>query len=221
MKQRLCKHSGFDLDIILNENRCSMLTVLGKRGRWAKLSLHRMFLDAPEDVLTAIAAYIKEKDEASFQIIRSYISSMRHRVDYSHRLKTSSLYTRGKVYDLQEIYDEVNWEYFQGKLKLWITWFDRSNKKRGSRVVFGQYLNALKLIKINKMLDDAAFPKYFLDFIVYHEMLHHKIPSYLDEKGVLRVHSKEFKEKERAFKQYKQAKAWELEHRHQFFAELN
>ncbi|MDR3624341.1 MAG: hypothetical protein P4L16_04285 [Chlamydiales bacterium] len=221
VKQRLSDKSGFEFELIINENSSNMLAVLDKRDKWAKLSLHKMFLEAPESVITAVATYVKKKDSSAFAVIRSYIHSNLPRFDYSHRLDARTLYTNGKVYHLQKVYDEINKKYFESKVKLWITWFDRLPKKNCSRIVFGQYFEALKLIKINKMLDDRSFPRYFIDYVVYHEILHHVVPSYIDEKGVARVHSKEFKERELIFKDYHRAKAWELEHRHQFFAEFN
>lgn len=221
VKKQISKHSGYQLDIILNENRSSMLSVLDQRGNWAKLSLHRMFLEAPEAVISAVATYLKERSESAFAVIRTYIRANLHRFDYSHKLDPRTLYSEGKIYNLQEIYDKINQEYFNNEVKLWISWQDRPSKKNCSRIVFGQYFEVLKLIKINKMMDDVSFPKYFVSYVVYHEMLHHVIPSYIDEKGISRIHSKEFKEREQYFKDYRKAKAWELEHRHKFFAELN
>lgn len=221
VRRKLCERSGYQLEIIVNENRSSMLTVLDKRGKWVKLSLHRMFLAAPEGVINAVAEYLREKNESASKIIRSFIQANLRRIDYSHRLDPRTLYSQGHLYHLQEIFDEVNEEYFTGSVKLWITWFDRLPKKNSSRIVYGQYFEALKLIKVNKMLDNEAFPRFFVSFVVYHEMLHHVIPSYVDKRGVQCIHSKEFKEREQLFKEYKKAKAWELEYRHQFFAELN
>lgn len=220
VKQKLSEQTGYNLEIIVNENRSSMLSVLSKKGKWAKLSLHRMFLNAPDNVIDAIALYLKNKEDPSFALVRSYIQTNLQRVDYSHRLNPRSLYTQGSVYNLQEIFDEINEQYFTGKVKLWLTWFEKPQKKT-SRIVYGQYFEALKLIKINKLLDDKQFPRYFLAFVIYHEMLHHVIPSYIDERGIQCIHSKQFKEREIQFKDYRQAKAWELEFRHRYFAELN
>ena len=220
VKQKLSERTGYDLEIIVNENRSSILNVLSKKGNRAKLSLHRMFLNAPDTVIDAVASFLKNRQDPSIAVVRSFIQTNLQRVDYSHRLNPRTLYTQGKVYNLQQIYDEVNYEYFSGKVKLALTWFNKSQKKT-SRIIYGQYYEALKLIKINKLLDDHEFPKYFLAFVIYHEMLHHEVPSYIDERGVQCIHSKQFKEREHKFKDYKKAKEWELEFRHRYFAELN
>jgi hypothetical protein len=220
VRQKLSERTGFNLEIIVNENRSSMLSVLSKKGKWAKLSIHRMFLHAPDEVIEAVAKYVKNKEDPSFKVVRSFIHANIQRVDYSHRLNPMSLSTQGRIYNLQEIFDEINQEYFMGKVKLGLTWVDKPHKKT-SRIVYGQYYETLKLIKISKLLDDIQCPRYFLAFVIYHEMLHHVVPSYIDEKGVHCIHSKQFKEREMQFKDFQKAKAWELEFRHRYFAELN
>jgi hypothetical protein len=48
-------------------------------------------------------------------------------------------------------------------------------------------------------------------------MLHHVCPSYVDEKGLHRIHSKEFKNKEKQFIHYELAQRWVREHHADFF----
>jgi hypothetical protein len=220
VQKKIADRSGYNLEIIVNENRSSLLSVLSKKGKWARLSLHRIFLNAPEAVIEAVALFIKNKKDPSFIRIKSFIQSTIKEVDYSHRLDLKSLSTKGRCFDLEELFNEINREYFDNRVNLKITWHERPNKKT-SRIVYGQYYEILKLIKINKMLDDPQFPRFFLKFVIYHEMLHHVIPSYIDDKGVQCVHSKSFKYMELKFKEYNQAKKWELEFRREYFAELN
>jgi hypothetical protein len=64
------------------------------------------------------------------------------------------------------------------------------------------------MIRINPILDSRSVPRYFLEFIVYHEMLHADIGI---KKGVVRriIHSSEFKKREKLFKHYEKAINWE------------
>lgn len=217
VRQKLAESSGFQYELIINENRSHMVSILERKANKVRLSLHRMFLEAPENVIEALAKYVKALDKAAFSVVRSYISANLPRFDYSHKLDSSKLAHKGKYYDLQELYEQVNQEYFSGSLKLSITWLDRIPKKKASRIVYGQYFPALRLIKINKLLDERSCPKYFIAFVIYHEMLHNYMPSYVDEKGVTRIHGKEFKELEKQFRFYEQAKDWELQFRSSFF----
>jgi predicted SprT family Zn-dependent metalloprotease len=221
VERKLSERSGFRLQLIINENRSDVLAILDRGQNWAKVSMHRMFLEAPENVIDAVANYVQALDKSAFSVIRTYISENFHRFDYSHRIDPRNLETRGKFYDLQKIYDQVNQEYFERQIKLKITWLNRIPKKSCSRIIYGQYFQALRLIKINRLLDDPAFPEYFVAYVIYHEMLHHVVPYFVDEKGLTRIHSKEFKEREKLFRHYRAAKDWEQEFRYSFFAELN
>ncbi len=105
-------------------------------------------------------------------------------------------------------------------LNLTITWFGKPGLRNRSRVTFGLYHDPLKLIKIHRLLDSPSFPEYLVSYVIYHEMLHCVCPAYVDEKGVNRIHSKEFKEKETEFCHYELAQEWIREHQELFFADL-
>ena len=118
----------------------------------------------------------------------------------------------GKVYDLSEILLFLNDKYFNGVLKrddIFITWMKNTAHRRVSSITFGCYYPHLRLIKINRSLDNGDIPFYFLEFVVYHEMLHHFHPIKRDVRGRRRVHSKAFKEDELKYENFAQAKDFE------------
>lgn len=172
------------------------------------ISMHEMFLKAPQNVMDDLACYFRGEKKAISPRIRAFIEDGYKRLDYSHTVDTSKLETRGLVYDLKAIYDELNLEYFEGLLALFITWFGKHIQKNRSKINFGLYYDPLKLIKVNRIMDTSQFPEYVVKFIIYHEMLHHVCPSYHDDKGIHRIHSKEFKALEKKFRDYKAAQAW-------------
>jgi hypothetical protein len=218
-KERLSRHLDIGVDVVVNENRSIMLNVLEKTRNWVRLSVHRMFLDAPEDVISAIARYIRGKKNGSQKdfLIRGYIQSNLGRFNYSHTVNKEKLISQGRYYDLKEIYESLNRFYFKNSLKLNITWFGQWKKRSRTRVIFGQYYDHLKLIKIHRLLDDPFFPSYFVTFVVYHEMLHDIIPGYIDEKGIYRPHGEQFKKREREFYDFERAHLWEKQNRPLFF----
>lgn len=220
--KKLKRHLDFPCELIVNENRSTMLHILERKREYARLSVHRMFLDAPEEVVLAIAHYIRgsrrEKEERDRRI-RSYIQSNLPRFDYSDRLDVSKLETQGRFYDIKEIFDELNCRYFQSALSLALTWFGDSCRptKRSFRIVFGQYFDHLKLIKVHRLLDDPFFPRYFVEYVLYHEMLHHVVRGFVGENGRYRVHGPDFKRRERLFIDYERAIKWEEEHKEALF----
>jgi hypothetical protein len=64
-----------------------------------------------------------------------------------------------------------------------------------------------KLIRIHPALDQVFVPRYFVEFIVYHELLHHVIPP-VRVNGRYQIHSPAFRQREREFPAYAEAMAW-------------
>jgi hypothetical protein len=216
LQEQLQLHLKNKLKLKINDNRSTMLSV-----RWepdyTQVSLHRIFLNAPQNVMDALACYIHKKDKAVAPTVRAFIEDNWKNLDYSSQVDTKKLYTQGHVYNLKDIYNALNQEYFDGRLNLFITWFGKKNSQNKSQITFGLYYDPLKLIKINRLLDNRSFPDYVVSFIVYHEMLHHVSPSYYDEKGHHKIHSKEFKALEKRFQYFKQAQKWIKENQEHLF----
>lgn len=206
-QEQLEMSAGVKLQLKINDNRSTMLSV-----KWepdcTKVSLHRMFLKAPQNIMQELACYFKGDNRKLSPSIKAYIETHLQELDYSHELDLSKLETKGSIYDLKKIYQDLNQEYFKGSLDLYITWFGEIEKKNRQRITFGLFHDPLRLIKINRILDNQSFPCYFVAFVVYHEMLHHVCPTYVDKNGFKQIHSKEFKEKEQEFKYFKDARQW-------------
>ncbi len=217
LKLKLRKHLKRDVELVINENRSTMLSLQKKRNR---LSLHKMFLDAPDHVIAAIAHYIRGSRRKSTEqnlVLRGYIQENLSRFDCSHRLKRANLVQKGEIYDLQPLYDELNTRYFEGALDLGLTWFGARRLNSRSRITFGLYQDNLRLVKMHRILDDPFVPEFFVRFILYHEMVHAIVPGYVDERGHFRIHGREFKERERQFEHYRQAVEWEKKNKMHFF----
>jgi len=219
-QKRLEKYLQFPCLLKINENRSTMIHLLERNRKEVRLSIHKMFLDAPENVIAAIAHYLRgtRKNRSLYdQEIKNYIHINLERFDYSHLLNKQELLTQGVFYDLEKIYHDINHQYFNSSLDLHLTWFGKRWAKNRSRIVFGQYLTTLKLVKIHRMLDDPFFPEFFVSFILYHEMLHAHVPATLDERGKCHIHGRAFKEQEKKFRYYREAIAWERANKDKFF----
>jgi hypothetical protein len=218
-QQQVENLAGVKLKLKINDNRSTMLSV-----RWepdcTKVSLHRMFLQAPQNVMQSLACYIRQEHKIISRDVKAFIEDGLKKLDYSHTVDKSKLYVEGSQYNLKDLYDELNDLYFKGRLKLFITWFGKPSKPNKNRLTLGLYHEQLKLIKINQILDDPKIPKYVISYVIFHEMLHHVCPSYVDEKGMHRVHSKEFKSKEIYYEHFYLAQTWIKEQQTNLFADL-
>lgn len=197
----------------INDNTSTMLSV-----KWepdcTKVSLHRLFLSAPNNIMEALACHIRHENSDVAPMVKAFIEDRLKLIDYSDSVDKDKLITKGSVYDLLHMYKKINRDYFHREMDLKITWYGTPICKNQSRLTFGLYYQPLRLIKINKMMDkkkrsgDPLFPEFFVEYVIYHEMLHHRCPAYYDALGKHRVHTREFKAEEKKFKYFKEATEW-------------
>jgi len=205
LRQHLEKGSGKAVSLVLTDNSTSLLSLRGDKY-CAKLRLHRMFLSADAPVLDELAEFIKNKRKKT-PLIRQFISGNAHAIKRKPPNKIT-IQPQGKHYDLLKMYDSINAEYFEGKVSAEITWGARKPRRAAARMTLGSFSSHCNIIRINPRLDSRRVPKYFIELIVYHEMLHADIG--IDNGAKRRsLHSKEFKRREKLFKYYDKAIEWE------------
>ncbi|HKW17935.1 MAG TPA: SprT-like domain-containing protein [Terriglobales bacterium] len=168
---------------------------------------------APKYVLQAIAHILLAKmfrkpvDPMHAVRYRRYVSS-RHMAQKAHlvrqlRGRKRIASARGRAYDLDAIFENLNVRFFHGLLaRPQMTWSGERARNR-----LGHYDPAHNAIVISRVFDHPRVPRYAVEYIVYHEMLHLKHPVKL--KGSRRcVHSSEFQAEEREFPQLAEAKKY-------------
>ncbi len=196
---------GPAVSLVLTDNSTSMLSARVKGGV-THVRLHRMFLNAGEPVLAEIVSFLKCRKGAK-SCFRDFVRRNRERLREKPPKKIS-VKTIGRHHDLRELFDEINAEYFESAIDALITWGVRSSRYAVRKRTLGSYNGSSNIIRINPVLDKKSVPRYFVAFVVYHEMLHKVVGK--SRQGSRRcVHSQEFKKMERLFKQYERAKAWE------------
>ncbi len=116
----------------------------------------------------------------------------------------------GRFFDLRAIFDRLNRKFFRNSLKGYTICWGRRRKRRPERYfVFGTIREEEKIIRIHPLLDASFVPLWFLEYVVYHEMLHAVVPEEIDASGRRRIHTKEFYRRERQFPGYARARRWE------------
>lgn len=112
--------------------------------------------------------------------------------------------------NLKEIFDKLNTEYFESKITASIEWGKKVNKKNLTSFRFGSYDPKKKLIRIHPRLQQYFVPLSVLELTVYHEMCHQWAPM-KRKRGLWVAHHPQFKEKEREYRFYNEARSWEKE----------
>jgi len=168
---------------------------------------------APESVLEAIAhillakIYRKPIDAAHATRFRRHVSSRdisaKAHLMRQIRGRKRIVSAKGHVYHLEEIFDDLNRQFFHGLLaQPLMTW-----SQQRSRRSLGHYDPAHNAIVVSRIFDHPLVPRCAVEYIVYHEMLHLKHPVKL--RGSRRcVHGKEFQAEEQMFPHLRQAKAF-------------
>jgi hypothetical protein len=110
--------------------------------------------------------------------------------------------------NLKEIFDKLNNEYFESKIKANIEWGKKVHKKNLTSFRFGSYDPEKQLIRIHPRLQQYFVPMSVLELTVYHEMCHQWAPM-IRKRGMLIAHHHQFKEKERQYRFYDEAHSWE------------
>jgi hypothetical protein len=170
--------------------------------------MHWMFLNAGEEIIREIAGFIKTR-KGRTPLIRKFIGENRAFLKKKERpVSRLSLRTEGKFHDLKEIFDKLNRGYFNGKINAFIGWGKQHSRRLVRKRTLGSYCRHGNTIRISPVLDGKNVPRYFLEFVVYHEMLHSDMK---EEKknGRRLVHPPEFKTREQLFREYEKATAWE------------
>ena len=83
--------------------------------------------------------------------------------------------------------------------------------------MFGTIQEEDRVIRINRALNQPFVPLWFLQYVLYHEMLHSIVPDEIVSRGRRRVHTEEFNRRERQFPGYRRARHWEEENLSRFF----
>ena len=119
----------------------------------------------------------------------------------------------GRYFDLRAIFDQLNAKYFRNRLRGYtITWGRKRRERPREYFIFGSIQEQDKIIRIHPLLDACFVPRWFLRYVIYHEMLHAVVPDKYDRKRKRRiVHTEEFNEREKKYPSYRRAKAWEEE----------
>ncbi|GJL79240.1 MAG: hypothetical protein NPINA01_22290 [Nitrospinaceae bacterium] len=110
--------------------------------------------------------------------------------------------------NLQEIFDRLNGEYFNGGIEAEVGWGRDSKTPNLNSIRFGSYDYSKKTIRIHPRLNQDFVPYQVVELTVYHEMCHQWAPT-RRENGMRRDHHADFKKKEKEYRFYQEARRWE------------
>jgi len=168
---------------------------------------------APETILHAIAhillakLYRKPVSAQQSDRYRRYsqseaVAKQSERIRQTRGRKRIST-PHGHHYNLDEVFEAVNQRFFHGLLgRPTLTW-----SAHAARRLLGHYDPAHNTIVVSRVFDRPNTPRYAIEYLLYHEMLHLKHPVKV-RAGRRCVHSREFQAEERLFPELEQAREY-------------
>jgi hypothetical protein len=205
----LAKRLGRPIRLVVTDNRSTMLAARSKGGR-LEVRLHHMFLTASENILDAVGDYLSDSDVQAAGMIDLFVEENRARF-VAPGPPQAALRSAGRHHDLRAIADDLARRHFGGEVNVRITWAKRVQPKRRQRSLqLGTYLPEERLIRIHPALDQSWVPGYFVEAVVFHEMLHHDMPAVV-QNGRRHYHTRAFRTRERSFECHSAAQQWQKE----------
>jgi hypothetical protein len=188
----------------------SLNTTIRLREGHIHVSLSDLLEGAPETVIRAIAhillakLYRKPIDPAQNRRYKRFASSaaVTRQTELIRQARGSKRFSgpEGRFYNLDEVFESLNLRFFGGLLgRPELTWSEHMAKRS-----LGHYDAAHNTIVVSRVFDRPSSPRYAIEYLLYHEMLHLKHPVRM--RGLRRcVHPPEFKAEEALFPQLAEA----------------
>ncbi len=196
---------GRTVSLTFTNNATSMISVKAT-GCGTEVRIHRIFLGAGASVIDEVAAFIGS-GRGKTPLVRAFIRQHRGFLKGSSPRK-KSIRAEGDCHDLLDIARRINAGYFENRVSAGITWGARTRRRAVRRRTLGSYNADTGVITISPVLDRKTVPLFFVEFIVYHEMLHADIGVKM-KNGRRLVHTREFRRRESLFREYGRAVSWE------------
>jgi len=187
-------------------------TIRLRQGR-VLVRVSDILVGSPREVLYALASILIAKlyrlkaSKAHESLYRAHTmnppiidASQAARRMRGYKITTSAA---GKVYDLAELFTQLNARYFDDQLaRPELSW-----SQRPTRRILGHHDHVHRVIIISSTLDSAAIPRFVVEYVLFHEMLHVKHPARVVS-GRTIYHGRRFRDDERTFERFDEALKW-------------
>lgn len=191
---KIARDEGLNFyDIVWHDN----IQIMASIDKRKYLRLQKVFLEADDETLRSLFRHIlRKRRHGDDERINGFLSERSLRKD-RNTLSTNHLKDCygpvGNHHNLDQILNEVMRKYACQTDDVLIAWRSASGGYRS--ITWGTYkrLDDCGLIRINSLLDMPNVPKYVIESVVYHELVHHLVPT-TKQNNKRVVHGARFKE---------------------------
>ena len=144
--------------------------------------LHRAFSEAPEEVCDSLARWllVGRRARRACKLLDDWIDQRMLR-ESTPPPPAPTLHPDGETYDLGTLAQEVLAQRFQGHFGEvrplpGLTWGRRARSRSRHSLRLGSYDPLTHVVRIHPVLDQPEVPRWFVCFVLAHELLHAKWP---------------------------------------------
>jgi len=205
LHRRLAGFLDESIDLIATDNRRTLISWRRRKSGVLRVRMQRQFAFEADEVIRAAAQLIRTGDPACRALVRGAAQRFRLRPPKRRGPRVQTF--RGRHHDLEVIVAAQTRRHFRAPFDGRIGWSrtDRGLKRRTIRL--GSWSSEHRLIRIHPALDQRSVPRYVVNFVVFHELLHADLKS--ESAGGRRiVHSAEFRRREARHPDHDRARRW-------------
>lgn len=206
LHRRLGVALGEPIDLIGTRNRRTIISWRRLESGLLRIRCLRQFALADEDVVLALARFVRSRDPAARETLNAF--SLQVRVNDRRRPQRPRFAAPfGRHHDLQWHFDAENKSRFDGDFRARIGWSVGSRGRERRSIRLGSWAPEHRLIKVHPVLDHDQVPAFVVGFVVFHEMLHGVMGA--AQQGERRVfHTPAFRAREADHPSYHRAQEW-------------
>lgn len=207
LQEALRLASGKKVLLHLTDNRSRMVSMRREPGGIILLRLQRSFLEAPPEVIEDLAMLAMGRREAGGSV-QKFVNAMSGQSVAPRARKRKSV-TAGQVHDLDMYCRLLNETYLNGRSKAAVTWGRKPPRRKTRTIRLGCYNPETNCIVMSRRLDSDDVPRYFVEYVLFHEMLHEVLGIGERPDGKRDIHGKLFRLMESTFPGHEQALKFE------------
>lgn len=180
-----------------------------------RVRMNHVFGDAPQPVRAAVADWLRAGRGArsACRELDRWIVSILPTLGPP---RPARLVTRGAHHDLDELAADLLQNEFRTlapeRRPSGVTWGRRGARTARRSLQLGSFDPETALVRIHPVLDQAAVPRWFVRYVLFHEFLHAELNQPCQEARRAQHHGRDFRRREQAYPGTAPALTWQEEH---------
>lgn len=180
-----------------------------------RVRMNQAFGRAPQPVRHAVADWLRvgRQDREACRTLDTWIASILASLGPP---RPPRVVLRGAHHDLAEIVAELLASEFTAlpaeRRPRGLTWGRRGSRNPRRSLQLGSYDPETAFIRIHPVLDQPGVPRWFVRYVLFHELLHAELDRPSETARRARHHGREFHQRENAYPDTAPALAWQTHH---------